>query len=89
MGLDTVELVIAWEKEFGINIPNDVSATLETPGKAIDWISDTLNAQSGGQSAETWTRDRVREAVRRLTKDQSGLEEFSDDDEFVRDMGLD
>ena len=89
MGLDTVELVIAWEKEFGINIPNDVAATLETPGKAIDWIFATLNAQSGAQSAHTWTRDRVREVVRRLTKDQSGLEEFSDDDEFVRDMGLD
>jgi len=36
--LDTVELVMALEDEFGLNIPDDQAEKLSTVGKAIDYI---------------------------------------------------
>jgi len=89
MGLDIVELVISWEEEFGIDIPNGVAATLETPGKAIDWIYETLNTRTATESSPIWTHDQVKQVVRRLIMEQTGVKEFSDEDEFVRDLGLD
>lgn len=40
MGLDSVELVIAWEKEFSISIPNELAATLITPQIAAEAIEE-------------------------------------------------
>ena len=36
--LDTVELVMALEDEFGLDIPDDQAEKLPTVGKAIDYI---------------------------------------------------
>jgi acyl carrier protein len=36
--LDTVELVMAFEEEFGIEIPDDASEKLQTVQSAIDYI---------------------------------------------------
>jgi acyl carrier protein len=38
MGLDTVELVIAIEDEFGIHIDNEDAASLTTPGEVTDFV---------------------------------------------------
>lgn len=38
MGLDCVELVISIEQSFGIQVPDEVAARLETPGLVIDYI---------------------------------------------------
>ena len=37
--LDTVELVMAFEEEFGMEIPDEEAETLRTVGDAISYIS--------------------------------------------------
>ncbi len=41
--LDTVELVMALEEEFGYEIPEDVSEKITTVGQAIDYIESVKN----------------------------------------------
>lgn len=41
--LDTVELIMAFEQEFGINIPDDQAEKISTVGAAIEYIQ---NAQA-------------------------------------------
>jgi acyl carrier protein len=38
--LDTVELVMAFEEEFGIEIPDDAAENIQTFGDAVKFISD-------------------------------------------------
>ena len=38
--LDTVELVMAFEEEFGIEIPDDAAETIQTFGDAVRFIAD-------------------------------------------------
>ena len=38
--LDTVELMMAFEEEFGIEIPDDAAETIQTVGDAVKFISD-------------------------------------------------
>ena len=37
--LDTVELVMAFEEEFGIEIPDDAAEKIQTVKDAVDYIS--------------------------------------------------
>ena len=38
--LDTVELIMEFEKEFGISIPDDKAETIQTVGDAIAYIEE-------------------------------------------------
>ena len=38
--LDTVELIMEFEKEFGINIPDDKAEHIQTVGDAIKYIEE-------------------------------------------------
>ena len=180
MGLDGVELVMAWEESFGITITDAEAGSLYTPRQAIDSIYSKLatvgTSGPGGcltqrafyrlrsaihaafdidpkricpdtsldmllpagkrrerwrvlqarigvasfprmffgmlpygcgtvgslarrlaarqpdffrHSAEPWTRPQVRAMVREIIVEQLGIPEFSDDDEFVRDLRVD
>jgi acyl carrier protein len=42
--LDTVELVMAFEEEFGVEIPDDAAEKIQTVGDAINFIN--ANAKS-------------------------------------------
>jgi acyl carrier protein len=42
--LDTVELVMAFEEEFGIEIPDDAAETIQTYGAAVKFIAATAGA---------------------------------------------
>ncbi len=38
--LDTVELVMAFEEEFGVEIPDDAAESIQTFGDAIKYITE-------------------------------------------------
>ena len=38
--LDTVELVMAFEEEFGLEIPDDEAENITTIKSAVDWIEE-------------------------------------------------
>ena len=40
--LDTVELIMEFEKEFGISIPDDQAEKITTVGDAIEYIESTI-----------------------------------------------
>ena len=42
--LDTVELVMAFEEEFDIEIPDEDAEKLETVGDAIKYLNDRLDS---------------------------------------------
>lgn len=42
--LDTVELVMALEEEFEIEIPDEVAETIDTVGKAVEHINQKVQA---------------------------------------------
>ncbi len=44
--LDTVELVMALEEEFEIEIPDDAAEKITTVQEAVDYISDRLKASA-------------------------------------------
>ena len=41
--LDTVELIMQFEEEFGIEIPDDEAESLLSVGQAVEYISNQLN----------------------------------------------
>nr|YP_010336868.1 acyl carrier protein [Stylonema alsidii]UNJ15274.1 acyl carrier protein [Stylonema alsidii] len=43
--LDTLELVMAIEEEFDLEIPDDVAAKIATPGDAVIFIKNALDAK--------------------------------------------
>ncbi len=38
--LDTVELTMSFEEEFGVEIPDDAAETIQTVGDAVKFISE-------------------------------------------------
>lgn len=173
MGLDTVEIVIAWEQAFGISITDAEAAGLHTPRQAVELIANKLNVRNDVQypcltlrafhrlrrsiagvtglerkkvrlecrikdligrdgirawdairsacgfgslprpdwfgpatvgkcaawlianaareikpPGEPWSRSEIRSVVRAVTAGITAVENFGDDDEFIRDLGL-
>ena len=41
--LDTVELVMAFEEEFGLEIPDDAAETIQTVGDAVKYIESNAS----------------------------------------------
>ena len=41
--LDTVELIMQFEEEFGIEIPDEEAESLLSVGQAVDYITNKLN----------------------------------------------
>lgn len=42
--LDTVELIMEFEKEFEISIPDEQSENIQTVGNAIDYLEEQTNS---------------------------------------------
>ena len=58
MGLDIVEIVIAVESAFGIEIPDSMAPSLGTVGMLYDYVAAHLrpSAKPGLYSGELWER---------------------------------
>jgi acyl carrier protein len=82
MGLDTVELLMAFEEKFGISIPDEDATRLTTPRKVTDYIVSKV-------ADRRMTREQVAAIVRQVIEKQTATYDFSDDDDFVNDMNLD
>jgi hypothetical protein len=82
MGLDTVELVMAFEERFGVSIPDAVAAELVTPRHVIDYLMAT--GAGGGRS-----REEVAQLVRQVIEKETAVYDFTEDSRFVEDMHLD
>ena len=89
MGLDSVELVMAWEEHFEIDIPNSLATTLETPRKAIDAIEVILENSSSVK--RKWTNLEIENDVCAIVAKQLGVsrQSFALDSFFVSDLGVD
>jgi acyl carrier protein len=70
MGLDTVEIVLGWERAFGLNLSDDEVITLRTPAMAIDLISLKLKASDdfAGVCLELRAYQRIRQAFCNVLK---------------------
>lgn len=95
MGLDSVEMIMAWEDAFGIEIPDSVAERLRTPSDAIDYIHSRVGTAGATMSglevppSRQWSRPEVREVVRAIIVEEIGIQpDFSDDAEFIRDLGV-
>ncbi len=86
MGLDTVELILAFEKEFEIEIENSQAVTLRTPGQAIEWIA--LELETLGRPLP---KEVIAFAVKTITLRLSGVAErfYREDARFVDDFCMD
>lgn len=47
--LDTVELIMEFEDEFGIEIPDEEAEKIETVGEAIAYIERKVQEKEGGE----------------------------------------
>jgi acyl carrier protein len=44
--LDTVELIMEFEKEFNISIPDEAAETITTVGAAIKYVEDNIKSEN-------------------------------------------
>ena len=97
MGLDSVELVMALEEEFGVRIPDSEAEQMLTPRRVMDWIfaqqakGALFSAPGSSPPAgfHGFTREQIAERVREIVREQLGVQEFSDDDRFIEDLRMD
>lgn len=86
MGLDTVELAMALEEEFGLELPDLTWGRVATPGDVITYFEEALKAAGRPKS-----RPLIAKAVKRITIAQSGIREsrYREDAGFIEDFGMD
>jgi len=97
MGLDSVELVMALEEEFGVRIPDSEAEQMLTPRRVIDWMYAqqeqgalfSVPGRKPPSGFRCFTREQIAERVREVVREQLGIEEFSDDDRFIEDLRMD
>lgn len=63
---------------------------------AMRSVRDEVITRVSGKAArlakrpkQQWKRSEVREVVRQIIREQIGVQDFSDDDHFIRDLGID
>jgi len=84
MGLDYIEILIGYEEEFGIQIPNAIASKLETVGLAHEYIVQVTRSKNPPPTPEfVWdkmvqiTAEQLRIKPSTITKDSY----------YVKDLG--
>ena len=87
MGLDTVELVMAVEEEFDLQIPDAVAAKMFTVGDLHTFLASELKRLGRND----WDEIRIFERLREITSRQLGVkpEAVVPEARFVDDLGAD
>jgi acyl carrier protein len=87
MGLDTVELVMAVEEHFEIEIPDEIAATLETVGLLNGYVVSALKRKRLLRVDEAGVFSELRDIICK----QTGIapERIVPDANFVKDLRLD
>jgi acyl carrier protein len=70
------------------SLPNPGRFELVTMADWVRWLV-THDARGIKSTKPVWTRREVREAVRAVIVDVTGVEDFTDDDDFIYDIGID
>lgn len=86
MGLESVEIVMAVEEEFGIRIPDERATELATVGDMLDFVLIALR-----QRGEVPDEGAIWEHLRAVIVDQIGvpLEDVIPTARFIQDLGVD
>ena len=90
MGLDSVELIMAVEKAFGIAISDEVASRLWTTRDLADHVESCVGAKAQAASSRPGlSRQEIEETITLILRSQLGIDEFGWDDRFVADLGVD
>lgn len=86
MGLDAVELVMAFEEEFHISIPDSAAEKMVTPKDVVEFVVQRLTAEN-----RAMPRDEVSARIKQIVLDQIGLSEaaYREEKRFIQDFGID
>jgi acyl carrier protein len=88
LGLDTIEFVLEAEQCFGLEIPDEDAATVETVGQFSRYIHNRLVCCAAGAAAdESAAFERVCDQLERQFRIDRRL--VRHDSRFVKDLGLD
>jgi hypothetical protein len=80
MGLDGVELIMAYEEAFGVSISDGEAARIVTPRDVIDLLA---------ARRPDLARAEIAARVREITLEQLGGVDYGEDKRFAADMGVD
>jgi hypothetical protein len=72
MGLDLVELFMAVEERFDVDIPNEEAETLLTIGSLHEWLV-SHRADSKDPRTQEMTPDRIWAELVRIVEEQTGV----------------
>ena len=92
MGLDTVELVMAVEEEFGVAIANAEAATIRTVGDLYWVVQGKLErGESTSAAARALTPPELWERVASIVAHEAGVElgRVTPGARFLDDLGMD
>jgi acyl carrier protein len=88
MGLDTIEFVLEAEQRFGLEIPDEDAAAIETVGQFSRYIHNRLVSRDSVAAAdESAVFERVCDQLERQFR--IDRRQVCRDSRFVKDLGLD
>lgn len=89
MGLDTVEFVLAAEKEFGLKLPDDEVSAICTVGEFSDLVHQKLLIKHG--LAHCLSNEAVLARIKQLLFEHQAIPEnkVTRESRFVQDLGMD